>query len=173
MTTETHIYGEWPSPIEGADVARMRVGLSFPVITGAHVWWQETRPSEGGRLAVVRQGPDGIRRDLLPAPWNARTRVHEYGGRSYLPLADGFLFANFADQRLYRCAEAADPVDPSPLTAAAGEDAGDRFADFVLTPGGDEVWCVRERHSGGRITRAIVAVPLDGSGAGDPGAGDP
>jgi len=38
------------------------------------------------------------------------------------------------------------------------------------------VWCIRERHSagrdgaGGRITRAIVAVPLDGSGAGDPAA---
>ena len=103
MITETHIYGEWPSPIQGADVARKRVGLSFPVITGPQVWWQETRPSEGGRVAVVGQGPDGVRRDLLPVPWNARTRVHEYGGRSYLPLSDGFLFANFADQRLYRC----------------------------------------------------------------------
>jgi hypothetical protein len=103
MITETHIYGEWLSPIAGADVARSRVGLSFPVIAGAQVWWQETRPSEGGRLAVVGQGPDGVRRDLLPAPWNARTRVHEYGGQSYLPLPDGFLFANFADQRLYRC----------------------------------------------------------------------
>jgi dipeptidyl aminopeptidase/acylaminoacyl peptidase len=179
MTTDTHIYGEWPSPIEGADVARMRVGLSFPVITGAHVWWQETRPSEGGRLAVVRQGPDGIRRDLLPVPWNARTRVHEYGGRSYLPLPDGFLFANFADQRLYRCRTAAaasaalpEPLmaPPDPLTAAPGEEAADRFADFVLSPGGDEVWCVRERHAGRRITRAIVGVPLDGSAADDAGA---
>src|SRR5205823_9086616 len=32
MTTETHIYGEWPSPIDGADVARKQVGLAFPVI---------------------------------------------------------------------------------------------------------------------------------------------
>jgi len=167
MITETHIYGEWPSPIEGADVARMRVGLSFPVITGADVWWQETRPSEGGRLAVVRQGPDGVRHDLLPAPWNARTRVHEYGGQSYLPLPDGFLFANFTDQRLYRWRSGpSGPAEPEPLTAAPGEQAADRFADFVLAPGGDEVWCVRERHAGGRITRAIVAVPLDGSAAG-------
>jgi dipeptidyl aminopeptidase/acylaminoacyl peptidase len=170
MTTETCLYGEWPSPIEGADVARMRVGLSFPVITGTHVWWQETRPSEGGRLAVVCQGPDGVRRDLLPGPWNARTRVHEYGGQSYLPLSDGFLFADFADQRLYRCRVAGltEPeTDPAPLTAAPSEEAADRFADFVLSPGGDEVWCVRERHAGGRITRAIVAVPLDGSASGD------
>src|SRR5215472_3678358 len=136
MTTETHIYGEWPSPIAGADVARGRVGLSFPVITGAHVWWQETRPSEGGRMAVVRQGPDGIRRDLLPVPWNARTRVHEYGGRSYLPLPDGFLFANFADQRLYRCRTAAsgEMLSRGPLTGAPGPDITDRFADLVLSP---------------------------------------
>ena len=168
MVTETAPYGEWPSPIEGADVARMRVGLSFPVITGNHVWWQETRPSQGGRLAVVRQGPDGVRQDLLPAPWHARTRVHEYGGQSYLPLSDGFLFANFADQRLYRCRRPglSGAAEPEPLTAAPGEQAADRFADFVLAPGGDEVWCVRERHAGGRITRAIVAVPLDGSAAG-------
>ncbi|HJY56662.1 MAG TPA: S9 family peptidase, partial [Streptosporangiaceae bacterium] len=149
MTTETHIHGEWPSPITGADVARGRVGLSFPVITGSQVWWQEIRPSEGGRLAVVGQGPDGVRHDLLPAPWNARTRVHEYGGQSYLPLPSGFLFANFADQRLYRC-RTAGSAEPEPLTAAPGEDCADRFADFVLAPGRDEVWCVRERHEGGR-----------------------
>ena len=164
MTTETASYGEWPSPITGADVARNRVGLAFPVIAGEHVWWQESRPAEGGRIAVVSRGPDGVVRNRLGMPWNARTRVHEYGGRSYLPLADGFLFANFADQRVYRCGAAGG--DPQPLTP----DAGDRFADFVLSPAGTEVWCVRERHADGRITRAIVSVPLDGSAADDDGA---
>ena len=101
-------------------------------------------------------------------PWNARTRVHEYGGKSYLPLPDGFVFANFADQRLYRCAGLGGPGAADP---GAGRETADRFADFVVSPGGDEVWCVRERHGGaGRITRAIVAVPLDGSGRGDPTA---
>src|SRR6516164_760937 len=170
MTTETAPYGEWPSPIDGADVARKQVSLTFPVIDAAGVWWQESRPEQGGRLAVVCQGPDGVSRDVLPAPWNARTRVHEYGGKSYLPVPGGFIFANFADQRLYWCSGTG---DPEPLTPAPGLDAADRFADFVLSPGGDEVWCVRERHSArqdgagqgghGRITRAIVAVPLDGS----------
>jgi len=168
MATETHIYGEWRSPIDGADVARKQVGLAFPVIDAAGVWWQESRPEEGGRLAVVRQGPDAVKRDMLPMPWNARTRVHEYGGKSYLPLPDGFIFANFGDQRLYRCRASGAPVA---LTPAPHGEAADRFADFVLPPGGDEVWCVRERHAAdGGITRAIVAVPLDGSGAGDPAA---
>ncbi len=182
MATETASYGEWPSPIDGADVARRQVGLWFPTIDGAGVWWQESRPEQGGRLAVVCQGPDGISRDLLPMPWNARTRVHEYGGKSYLPVPGGFVFANFGDQRLYRCEVTAEsgPAEPEPLTPAPDQDTADRFADFVLSPAGDEVWCVRERHrarwdgaardGAGRITRAIVAVPLDGSAADDPAA---
>ncbi len=160
--TETYRYGEWPSPIGAADVASKQVGLAFPVIDDAGVWWQESRPEEGGRVVVVRQGPDGVSRDLLPLPWNARTRVHEYGGKSYLPLPDGFVFANLADQRLYRCGGSG---VTEPLTPAPGPQAADRFADLVLSPGADEVWCVRERHEAGRITRAIVAVPLDGSAA--------
>ena len=172
MATETAPYGEWHSPIDGADVARKQVGLAFPVIDAAGVWWQESRPEEGGRIAVVRQGPDGTgtKHDLLPMPWNARTRVHEYGGKSYLPLPDGFVFANFDDQRLYRCLASETPA-PVALTPTPQGEAADRFADFVLPPDGDELWCVMERHGAdGRITRAIVAVPLDGSGADDPAA---
>ena len=177
-----HIHGEWPSPIDGADVARKQVGLAFPVIDTAGVWWQESRPEEGGRVTIVCQGPDGVKRDLLPMPWNARTRVHEYGGKSYLPLPDGFVFANFGDQRLYRCVDGfsrggaggSSPLEPArrpePLTPAPAQDAADRFADLVLSPGGGEVWCVREQHASGRITRTIVAVPLDGSAAGDAAA---
>jgi dipeptidyl aminopeptidase/acylaminoacyl peptidase len=174
-SADTARYGEWPSPISSADIARKRVGLSFPAIAGSAVWWQESRPAEGGRMAVVRRAADGSTRDMLPAPWNARTRVHEYGGCSYLPVGDGFVFANFADQRLYRCAAApAGPAagggaEPRPLTAA-GPGASDRYADLTLSPRGDEIWCVRERHADGRVSRAIVAVPLDGSAADDPGA---
>jgi dipeptidyl aminopeptidase/acylaminoacyl peptidase len=168
-SAEVFPYGEWPSPITAADVARGHIRLSFPTIAGTSIFWQETRPAEGGRQTVVCQGPDGISRDLVPAPWNARTRVHEYGGRSYLLVADDLLFANFTDQRLYLCS--LDGGEPRALTGSGD----DRFADFTLSPPGDEVWCVRERHSvnehgGGQITRAIVAVPLDGSASSDPDA---
>jgi dipeptidyl aminopeptidase/acylaminoacyl peptidase len=168
-SAEVFPYGEWPSPITAADVARGHIRLSFPTIAGSSILWQETRPAEGGRQTVVCQGADGISRDLVPAPWNARTRVHEYGGRSYLPVADGLLFANFADQRLYLCPP--DGGEPRALTGSGN----DRFADFTLSPSGDEVWCVRERHSleehrSGGITRAIVAVPLDGTASSDPDA---
>jgi hypothetical protein len=125
----------------------------------------------------MHRGADGKQRALLPAPWNARTRVHEYGGLSYLPVppagpggAPGIVFANFADQRLYLAAgqDAPRPITPDPAAAgaASGEPCGLRFADFTLSPDGTEVWCVQELHNDGKVTRSIVAVPLDGSAAG-------
>ena len=134
---------------------------------------------------MATAGPSGQPRELLPAPWNARNRVHEYGGKSYLAvpslsLAGGYdlVFANFADQRLYAVGGAVEAgIEPMPLTPA---DHGFRFADLVLSPDDHEIWCVRETvlpldgevppagfHVGGGVAvrRDIVAVPLDGSAA--------
>jgi dipeptidyl aminopeptidase/acylaminoacyl peptidase len=198
-------YGEWPSPINaGASIARGSASLSFPTVVAASTWWQEGRPAEGGRTTVVRCDPDGTLTVLLPPPWNARTRVHEYGGRSYLPVPAGagnelpIVFANADDQRLYLADSrvaggtgAPVPLTPDPTTVLcparqSAQDAGNqeedtgqatrlgakalRYADFVLSPDQREIWCVREMHQRGKVTRAIVAVPLDGSGGTDPGA---
>ena len=189
--TKIAAYGSWESPINAADVARGAVAVSYPSIAGEEAWWQERRPSEGGRTTIVAAaGPDAAPRELLPAPWNARSRVHEYGGKSYLPvpsfsLAGGFdlVFANFADQRLYAAGAAVEAgIEPMALTPP---DLGFRFADLVLSPDGREIWCVRETalpadgaavpdgfHLGGgmAVRREIVGVPLDGSAATDPGA---
>ena len=180
-------YGSWPSPITAADVARTRRLVSYPRGIGRDVWWQERLPAEGGRVTVMHLGADSQRRSLLPPPWNARTRVHEYGGLSYLPVParDGavgspaaIMFANFADQRLYLL-EPAEPgsgdgaAEPRPLTpepAGAPEQPSLRYADFTLSPDRTAVWCVQERHNGGKVSRAIVAIPLDGSAAESPDA---
>ncbi|SEG61189.1 Dipeptidyl aminopeptidase/acylaminoacyl peptidase [Thermomonospora echinospora] len=164
-------YGSWPSPIAAADVARARLRLSFPTIHGGDVWWQESRPEEGGRTTVVHLA-GGHRTELLQAPWDARTRVHEYGGRSYLPVrmegGHALVFANFEDQRLYLL-EAGD-AKPRPLTPEPALPGGLRYADFVLSPDLDEIWCVCEGHTPDGVRRAIVAVPLDGRAAEDAGA---
>jgi dipeptidyl aminopeptidase/acylaminoacyl peptidase len=182
-------YGTWESSISATDVARGAMSVAFPSIAGDEVWWQESRPAEGGRVTIMASaGPDDEPRELLPAPWYARNRVHEYGGRSYLPVpsASGqgcdLVFANFADQRLYLVRGAdLDGGAPEPLTPA---DGGFRFADLTVAPDGREIWGVRETvrpddgvpeagfHTGGgmKVSRAIVAVPLDGSAAEDAAA---
>ena len=157
MTTTP--YGAWPSPLSAAQVAAGSVVPSWPQLVGDEVWWSQMRPAEGGRVVVMRRRADGTVQDVLPAPWNARTRVHEYGGSAWT-VADGELvFANFGDQRLWRLADGGEPVA---LTPEPSEAAGDRYAEPQVV--GRDLWCVRERHSGGVVTRALVAVPLDGSG---------
>lgn len=167
-------YGSWPSPISASDVARARLRLRFPTVHGDDVWWQETRPDEGGRTTVIHHRVDGqgrdVRTELLPAPWDARTRVHEYGGRSYLPVPAGeghaIVFSNYEDQRIHLLEHG--DAKPRPLTPEPAVASGLRFADYVLAPDGDEIWCVCEGHTPEGIRRAIVAVPLDGSAAEDP-----
>jgi dipeptidyl aminopeptidase/acylaminoacyl peptidase len=181
-------FGAWPSPITAADVARSRVRLAYPTVIGGDVWWQEARPEEGGRVTIVHRSAGGKLTDLLPAPWNARTRVHEYGGLSYLPVprastrpagtggraprGHAIVFANYADQRLYVAGPDVASVKeaPRPITPNPTQQRALRFADFVMSPDRREIWCVGEADSGGTITRAIVAVPLDGSAADDPAA---
>jgi dipeptidyl aminopeptidase/acylaminoacyl peptidase len=209
-------FGAWPSPISAAEVAGGRIRLAFPTVIGSTTWWQEDCPEEAGRTTVVCCLAEGTLVTLLPAPWTARTRVHEYGGRSYLPVASPvvtatlagagqgsdeadvpIVFANLDDQRLYLAGAdvAAGKREPLPLTpdptapgsailpnnapgtgksvsgsAGSLEPCALRYADFVLSPDRREVWCVRERHEGGRVTRAIVAVPLDGAAASDAAA---
>jgi dipeptidyl aminopeptidase/acylaminoacyl peptidase len=185
-------FGAWPSPITAADVARGRLRMAYPIVIGGEVWWQEGRPEEGGRATVVHRAAGGKVADLLPAPWNVRSRVHEYGGLSYLPVprssvrpaaaggraprGHAVVFANYADQRLYVAEpdvaegkEQPRPITPDPVAAHLGQ-AGLRYADFALAPSRREIWCVQEQHVDGKVTRSIVAVPLDGSAAGDPAA---
>ncbi|GAB3448458.1 prolyl oligopeptidase family serine peptidase [Actinophytocola sediminis] len=142
-----------------------------PRWVGTHrgrVWWAESRPTEGGRLAVLHEGPDGPV-EVLPAPWNVRNRVHEYGGRPWVvvdgPDGELLVFTNWADQRLY-----ATPVDapaaPTPITPVPEREHGLRYAD--LSPGPDgTVLCVRETVTGDLPTdvhRDLVTVAIDGGG---------
>jgi dipeptidyl aminopeptidase/acylaminoacyl peptidase len=159
-------YGSWLSPITAADLAASGHPVGGGTFVGNQIWWLESRPDQRGRQAIRRLANDGTPADLLPEPWNARTRVHEYGGGSWLGLDDGTLiFTEFTDQRLYRLAPGAD--EPVPLTPKRDW----RYAEPQLSRDGSEIWCVREAHAeDGTITRDLCAVPLDGSAADDPAA---
>src|SRR6185437_6032438 len=95
-------YGTWPSPIDARLVASQGLRLSAVSVDGDDVYWVEGRPAEGGRNVLVRRRADGQTEDVTPAPFNVRTRVHEYGGCAYVVSDGDVFFSNFADQRLYR-----------------------------------------------------------------------
>jgi len=147
--------GTWPSPIAAAELARSAIALSCVRVAGGALYWVESRPSEGGRYLVATLAPSGALRELTPAGFNVRTRVHEYGGMPYAIAPDAILFSHFADQRLY--AQRGDEA-PAALTPA-----GYRYADFDLDSSGERVLCVREDHTAGpgaEPKNAIVALEL-------------
>ncbi|GGV36226.1 acyl-peptide hydrolase [Streptomyces griseoflavus] len=168
---QTVAYGEWPSPIDAATAAAHDGSPEFVGFVGEEVWWTEPRPAEAGRRTLVRRRADGTEESVLPAPWNVRTRVIEYGGLPWTgTVRDGgpvVVFVNFADQRLYRWEPGA---EPRPLTPVSPVGDGLRWAEPVLPAGRDEVWCVLEEFTGDGLSdvrRVLAAVPLDGSAADD------
>ncbi|MFI1398287.1 S9 family peptidase [Streptomyces sp. NPDC020681] len=174
----TGAFGTWPSPIDAALAASHDGRPEFLGMVGEEVWWTAPRPTEGGRRALVRRRADGDEQSVLPAPWNVRSRVMEYGGHPWAGAdrPDGgplVVFVNFADQRLYACEPDAPETGPRPLTPLSQVGGGLRWADPQLHLERGEVWCVLEEFTGEAPTdvrRVITAVPLDGSAAEDRGA---
>ncbi|BBC92584.1 S9 family peptidase [Streptomyces griseofuscus] len=167
-------YGTWPSPIDAALAAAHDGRPDWVGYVGDETWWTEPRPGEGGRRALIRRRADGSEESLLPAPWNVRTRVIEYGGRPWTAESRGgaplLVFAHFADQRLYRYEPGGEPRPLTPLSPVGG---GLRWAEPQLDLERGEVWCVLEEYTGddpGDVRRVLAAVPLDGSAAEDRGA---
>ncbi|MEU6357155.1 prolyl oligopeptidase family serine peptidase [Streptomyces sp. NPDC047072] len=164
---QTAAYGSWPSPIDAALAAAHDGHPEWVGFVGDEVWWTAPRPTEGGRRTLVRRRADGSEESVLPAPWNVRSRVIEYGGLPWAgTVADGELlvvFVNFTDQRLYRYEPGS---DPRPLTPVSPVGGGLRWADPELRLDRGEVWCVLEEFTGDGLTdvrRVLTAVPLDGS----------
>ncbi|MBK3639205.1 LpqB family beta-propeller domain-containing protein [Streptomyces sp. MBT33] len=164
-------YGSWPSPIDAALTAAHDGHPEYVGFVGDEPWWTEPRPEEGGRRTLVRRRADGREETVLPAPWNVRSRVIEYGGHPWAGVVlDGrpvVVFVNFADQRLYRCEP---DGEPRPLTPVSPVGGGLRWAEPRLLSDRGEVWCVLEEFTGDGPTdvrRVLAAVPLDGSAAQD------
>jgi dipeptidyl aminopeptidase/acylaminoacyl peptidase len=152
-------YGSWASPITSDLIVSGAIGLGQIAIDGDDIYWIETRPAEKGRYVVVKRAPDGKTVDLTPSPFNARTRVHEYGGGSFAARDGAVWFSNFADQRLYRQNAAAAPRAITPESEL-------RYADGVIDRRRNRMICVREDHSvaGHEAVNTIVNLPLDGVG---------
>jgi len=164
-------YGSWKSPITSDLIVSATIGLGSIMLDrakgaeGTDVYWTELRPADGGRNVIVRRMPDGQTVDSTrwihphsTAPYNVRTRVHEYGGGSCLVHDGTIYFSNYADQRFYRLLPGG---EPQPITPAEKL----RFADGVIDWRRKRVICVREDHTvaGREAVNTLVSFALDGS----------
>ncbi|HSS22388.1 MAG TPA: S9 family peptidase [Pyrinomonadaceae bacterium] len=156
-------YGSWKSPISSDLITGGSIALAQPMSDGADVYWLEMRPVEQGRSVIVRRTASGAVEDVIPPAYNARTRVHEYGGGDYAVHKGTVYFSNFTDQRIYRCEPGEPPTPISP-------EGRMRYADFVVDPSRGRLICIREEHTEtqSQPTNSVVAVKIDGEeGAGE------
>lgn len=121
-------YGTWSTPIDSKKATSAVVHFQDLVVDQDDVYWSEMRPDENGRYVIVRKTVNGEVEDILDAPFNARTRVHEYGGAAFTVKNGIVYFTNFDDQRLYTFKPGS---KPQALTQE-----GIFFADFHVTPFG-------------------------------------
>ncbi|MBO0763068.1 MAG: S9 family peptidase [Hyphomicrobiaceae bacterium] len=158
-------FGIWPSPVSAGLAARASRRIGLLQSDGAALYWSESRPEEQGRQAIVRVGREGAREDILPAPYSARSRVHEYGGGEFLAAGGAVYFVNDRDQQVYALVPGQQPrrLTNTPRT---------RYADLILDRVRNRLVGVAETHapkaSGGHEPprNTMVAIAL---GTGTPG----
>ena len=154
-------YGNWPSPITPSSLVAGVRGISSLQYDSGFIYWLESRPEEGGRQTIMRWHQVSGVEEMLPAPFNARSRVHEYGGTSYTVHGNIIWFSHFDDQRLYRMTHGGTPV---PITAENTFNSAVRFAACKPDVSRNRLICVREDHRvEGEPRNELVAVSMDGS----------
>jgi len=156
-------YGHWPSPITADTLTQQSSKFSEPQACGNDIFWLESRPAEKGRNALVQLLVNGERKDVLPEPHSVRTRVHEYGGGSYLVTVDRIFYVLDADQRIYYLKrETSEHIALSPS-------GNFRYADFCWDKHRKLLICVREDHTLASSDKAtverseIVSIDLNGN----------
>ena len=184
--TEVRPYGEWPSPITARVISEGTTSVGEVVPDGDCLWWSEHRPATGSTAIMHLCAGEDEAFQATPTEANVRTRVHEYGGGAWWAERGVCYYSDDSDGCLRKivvrggnsrdgggdggnsgASETAEPV----LLTQNEPDFADRWADMRLTPDGEWLVCVRERHRTGTSeaaqlmpTNEIAAVATDGSG---------
>ncbi len=101
MESKLFAFGHWPSPVTAASVAEGALRFGRVQAEGGAIYWSEGRPAEKGRAPVMRWSREDGVSELLPPPYSARSRVHEYGGGEFLVAGGRLFFVNSDDQDVY------------------------------------------------------------------------
>ena len=148
-------YGSWKSPITSELITSGSATLDQLRVCNGTLYWVERRPAEAGRCVIVSDR-HGTRTDRFPAPFNARSRVHEYGGGVYCVSEHALFFVNDADQDIYRAEHG---KAPERVTHADKL----RFADLNYDSRRSRILCVCEDHgkSDREARNSLVSIDIN------------
>jgi len=155
-----------PNLLSARDTVGSTPAIKEPRLVGDQLYWLEQRPHERGRTTLLRRpatDPQAEPLELTQAPWNVRSRLHEYGGGAAAIAGRDLVFVHDGDRCLWH-------LDLAGLTAAPDETAFTRLtepapADQARAFGGGVI-DPRQRRWLGVMEAAgrdqLVAVPLAG-----------
>jgi dipeptidyl aminopeptidase/acylaminoacyl peptidase len=135
----TRPYGSWPSPLSAESLTEGALGLDEAQYDGTDLHWLQARPTDGGRVSLWRRSGNRDT-ELTPAPFNVRSRVHEYGGGAFAASGGMAVFSNFTDNLLYLVSDRIQT--PRRLTG----DSALRYAALRIHPEAGLIIAIREDH---------------------------
>ena len=156
-------YGSWSSPISAEMLVAGAVGISEAIPGQEGVWWAESRPDEGGRVAIMRHS-DGHSAEVTPVDINVRTTIHEYGGGAWWVDEEMLWFINYDDQRIYQL-DSMGANTPQALSPVPQHPRALRYADMRPSHDGHWLISVCERHIAAKAEpdNLLIATARDGS----------
>lgn len=150
LMAQTAPYGSWKSPITADVIVEGSVRLGEVCADGDTIYYSEMRPSEKGRTALLRSLPDGSSEDVLPKEYNVRTKVHEYGGGSFLVVEGVVYFSQFSNQQMYRMKDG--------KVEQITDQEHCRYADMRWDATRSLLYCVCEEHIEDEVNNFIVKI---------------
>ena len=150
-SSKRNVYGDWPSPVSARLIVSDSISIDEIRCSGDEVFYIERRPQEAGRCVIVKIA-DGKAKDVLPPPYSARSRVHEYGGGCYCLQQNLLFFVNDSDQDIYLLRD----HKISRIT----HNKNKRFADFSYDKTRQRLIAICETHENDSIENSIVSIDL-------------
>ena len=148
-------------PLDAAAVVGRTPVVLEPRLDGGRLLWLEQRPHEQGRTTLMLRA-GGAALELTPAPWNLRSRVHEYGGGAYAVAGGELVWVHDGDRCLWHLG--LDPGsgrpqgEPRRLTPPADR----AFGGGLIDPAHRRWIGVQEAADHDTLRDQLVAVPLAG-----------
>jgi dipeptidyl aminopeptidase/acylaminoacyl peptidase len=148
-------FGSWKSLVTTDLIVKDSVKFLNIIADGEDIYLSEIRTQEKGRSTILKF-EDSEFKEVLPKIYNARTRVHEYGGLSFKVFDKEIYFSNFEDQRIYKknLLGKISPITPI---------SKDRYVEYTKDKLRDLIYCVQEEHLEKEVNNAIVKIDKKGN----------
>jgi len=146
-------YGSFKSPITSKMLTEGSIKFLDIFVDQDDFFISEMRPQEKGRSAILKFNGKTFD-EVLDKKFNARTKVHEYGGLSFAAKDGDIYFSNFDDQRIYKKNKKNNYI---PIT----DIATDRYANFIIDKKRDLIFAVQEEHLENEVINSVVKIDKD------------